>query len=120
MNDSRRFTSQRSLNDDEYIEAVKLRDKLSKQIEEYENECRRGIVKVCYFKSHSKYAGSGDCYSLRYNAAFGNDKAAYWKTLHREDTPEEMLRFLTALSADLPLLVSAYKEKIEREEPANE
>lgn len=102
-----------ALTDEEYAEALILRDKLNAQISEYENETRRGSLKV--FRTKCGINRDHDGFSIRYDWHLGARVLPHWHTITTLDTERETLEFLRVMARDFPAVYEGFKSKMEGE-----
>ena len=92
----------------EYVMALRQREALNNAIREYEQEFRRGCLKVnrTLMGPHRERDG----YSLRVDYRFDRgDGRAYWKTVFTTESREEMIHLLERISEDAPLVLEGFK-----------
>lgn len=105
------------MSDEEYVKACELRDTLNKKIAEYENEFRRGCVKIT--RTKCGFDRNDDGYSVRIDHRLGRENGAYWKTLYTSKSTADTLEFLRVMARDFPAVYAAFKSQTE-EETTNE
>ena len=100
------LTSGSSLSQEEYEELIRQRDEIDRRIGEYENECRRGTVKVMHGTRKEK-----DVFSLRIDSFLGKRDHARWRTIISAGSVLEMAEIIDVLSEDLSRVRDAFREK---------
>lgn len=93
----------------QYYELKKEQARINKEISEYENEHRRGMVKLIH--SRSGYCREKDSTSLR--VTFNDDKS--WHTITTQETGFDFVPLIETLAHDLGELANALKAEKEQE-----
>ena len=92
----------------EYVIAIRQREALDNAIREYEQEYRRGCLKVNRTLMGTRRERDG--YSLRLDYRFDQaDRRPYWKTIFSTESREEMIRLLECISKDAPQVFECFK-----------
>ena len=98
-----------ALSETEYEMLLVERERIDAKIKEFEQEHRRGSVKVIRTKGGA--GRSVDIFSLRYDAYFGSSDHAYWRTIF-SGSVIDIIEFIEVMLRDFPGVLESLKESV--------